>query len=348
MATLFLHVGMHKTGTSAIQDSLAALPEGRGPRLIYLDVPNMSGQIKKALEDPEFLRASLGYGSVEAYAREQPKLRDRLARLLAETGDRDAVLSAEAFSPLGEKEFDDFLSLVRHDTIRVIAYARAPQSAMASSLQERIRRGGITRFRPHSWVPQYRRSLEKFEKLGLEIVCYDRATLHNGCVVQDFCRRVGIEIRPEEVRNTNESFGRDAIVLAFCRNVWRESRGLERNNSMELEPLVGDLATPKFKLHGRLIRPAVRRRRDEIDWVEQRMGRSFPEWKQGGNRDAILEREDLLKVSDEAADWLARHVEGYDGSRDPMVVGAAVEALVLGERRKLSPLARLTRRIGAA
>ena len=47
MTTLTLHAGMHKTGTSSIQQTLAALPAGRGPQFLMAGGhANSSGMLK--------------------------------------------------------------------------------------------------------------------------------------------------------------------------------------------------------------------------------------------------------------------------------------------------------------
>jgi hypothetical protein len=333
MATLIVHAGLHKTGTSSIQETLAALPAGRGPAYLWIVVPNMSGVIRKVFQPLPRLEKSFGAERAAAFMAEKPALTQRLRELLRRNRDRDCILSAESFSLLSERELADFLAMVPHDSVRFLAYARDPWSAMPSEFQQRVKDGGLARFSPESWVPKYRARLEKFVPHGLEVFCYDRATLRNGCVVQDFLGRIGIDIRPEEVRNTNESVGRDAVALLYCRNRWRQAQGLPKDNSVALRPRLAELAEPRLRLHPDLVGPAVAAAREDMAWVEARMGRTFARSPAGDDAADVSSEEDLLRFSAAADAWLGRHVPGLGTNRDPMAVGAAIDALILRDRQ---------------
>jgi len=137
---LVFHIGDHKTGTTSLQNALAAgLIRPEGVKLHYpapLNHNYLIGQIRAYLEN-----------------RPPPKLKDRL-HSLAELADQVraagpgyTVISGEVFENLPPKKFakiiDSFFTDCA-DEIRIIAYVRPHAQRLLSSYAEQIKIGWFT------------------------------------------------------------------------------------------------------------------------------------------------------------------------------------------------------------
>ncbi len=331
MATLFIHVGLHKTGSTSIQSTLASLPEDRRPFLIGNAAdPNVAGAVNAGFRTPRS-------GVVDEHMRE--RTRRRVRRALLASANRDAVISSEAFETLTAQEFHQFMRLVRHERVRIIAYVREPYGLTSSVMQQRIRGGtGYTTLK--RLAVNYREALEKFERYDVDMVAFDRSVLLNGCVVQDFMARVGHPVSPDEVISQNEGLSRTAVALLFMRNRWRAANGLPPSSATPLLPLLPTIAGPKFRLHPRLIDRFLRRRSDDLAWAAERFG---PRWvaRTTPLPTDVASDADLLVVPEEAHAWLATHDASYARTDDPAAMGGAMErihavALAALERARLT------------
>lgn len=137
---LIFHVGDHKTGTTSLQNALAAgLIRPAGVKLHYpapLNHNYLIGQIRAHIED-----------------RSPPKLKDRqfslaeLADQVRAAGPGYTVISGEVFENLPPKRFatiiDSFFADCA-DEIRIIAYVRPHAQRLLSSFAEQIKIGWFT------------------------------------------------------------------------------------------------------------------------------------------------------------------------------------------------------------
>lgn len=325
MATLYLHTGMHKTGSSSIQNSLAALPDDRGPRYLQPGpTPNSSGPVKFAfVNNPKrFVKKNVPLASRQEY------FRALLSKMLRESRYDDAILSAESFDLMSQEEFESFVGMVRHNNLKIITYVRNPVSAMPSALQERIRVGILTNTDviAQKLVPKYGRLRERYHGYDVNYVDFSRESLRNNCVVQDLSARIGIEIAPEEVITSNESMCRYATSLLLCRNMWRKRCGLPIVTNHSVIPLMAGLKGPKIEMASDFIKSGVQYHAEGIAWIEKQIGKSWdicPIMK----ADAISSVRDLLQVPETAREWLAQRVKHYKGEADWHIIGSAVDSL---------------------
>lgn len=180
MATLFLHVGHSKTGTSWLQ---AALRE------------NQAGLVEAGLAYPIFhgigaesgAEIGQGNGLALALAADYEQLRSGLALIHRSAGPRGVVLSSEEFFPRFS-EYDDPAILPRaarasgFERVEILLFIRDPVGHAASLWQQYLKRGGgtvsIERFFERYRVPErVGRFLESFDSIaGIGITClnYDR------------------------------------------------------------------------------------------------------------------------------------------------------------------------------
>ncbi|WP_238367428.1 phosphoribosyltransferase family protein [Mesobacterium pallidum] len=222
--TAILHIGMHKTGTTAIQASFAGYDDGQ-LFTARLSEPNHSIPVSTAfLTDHRAYHIWTNKGTPAAEI-DAHRTADR-ATLEAELTrpDRETVLiSGEdigMIDPAGQAALIAFLR-ERVRTIRVICYLRDPASFACSSFQQRVK-AGLDKV-PAKSRPRYRARMGVFlEALGreaVEAVAYDRAAFPGGSVVQDFAVRIGADAARLTDTRANDKLSLPAtrLILHFNR-----------------------------------------------------------------------------------------------------------------------------------
>lgn len=219
-----VHIGMHKTGTSSIQESFAAKAPS-GTAYFHLAGPNLNAWSRIMFEEPDAIRQLRYLRSADdaQLDRERVATAAKSAEALEHLDADTVILSAERFtymSPAAVEGFRDWLR--RHfDEIAIHAYVRDPMSFIRSSFQQRAKTlSNLQSFVPD--YPDYRGRFEKYETLfGTEAVHYRlfrRAGLHQGDVVTDFASWLGSDYALPDVIHANESLSAEALaclVAAF-------------------------------------------------------------------------------------------------------------------------------------
>lgn len=323
MRQLFLHVGMHKTGTSSIQETLHHnQPVLAEAGYAYLDQAiNHSRLVYSAFaEAPQALPANrrAGIANAAAGAVFAATCRDQLLAFLGEAKQDRLILSGEAISLLGDAETEAMLQAFRArvDRIMVIGFVRPPRSFIVSAYQQRIRggRSGDTisgRFAR----PQYRRRFEKY--LGVDqgndclakavLQVYARAELRRGCSIATLLALVGA---PEdlygrlELRQQNAAVSRLTIALCLAANeavpMLRPDGSRNPGRAAGLAPLFERLGGPRFELPAAILETHLHEHREDIAWMEKALGRRFADIEPSGPAAAPLASRDVPAVLREA------------------------------------------------
>lgn len=216
-ARILLHIGMHKTGTTSIQAGLAGFSDGH-TRYAQLMRPNHSVDLitlfsERAADHPHFAR--LGAAGRQAVARQRAPLDQRLAAELA-TPERVLIFSGEALPFLNEAELAAMRDRLRAaaDEVRCLAYLREPAGFASSAFQQRVKGGG-TRF--DISAPKYRDRFERFLNVfgpdKVDFAAFAPERFPDGCIVTDFCTRVGIDPAGIDKRRTNEAMSAEVVAL---------------------------------------------------------------------------------------------------------------------------------------
>lgn len=281
MTQVILHIGMHKTGSSSIQETLRGYDDGRIRYAWPGRQPNHTLHVAHL-----FGRRDRVHGAdARRGIRDRDELSDDIAEVRAElraalrAGGR-LILSAEAFSTMPGPGIGRLgAMLARHEAqVRVIGYARDPVSYASSGLQQRIRNN-----QPASRVPRprYRHRFGKFVEVfgreAVEIVPFDRARLQGGSVVTDFLQRCGIDPASLPEQRANETMNASAtrLVLDFNRSGPRAVG--DRALLTARQALIGALRAaddgPRFTLPPDLAAQACERR--DIAWLAGTFGIDF-------------------------------------------------------------------------
>lgn len=313
---MIIHFGMHKTGTSSIQESLF-----RGlsdPRYYYVNfgMPNASNGISMCF------RTDLErYGPLRKTGVRERKLAllrenaiRRLGSELEESGGRIAVVSGEHIGKLSEAELramQEFLKARGRDSLLPIAYVRRPKEYMESAFQQRVR-NGLGALAAERLYPEYRERFTKFDavfgKDNVQLAVFDPGRFSDGCVVRDLCRRTGIDFRAADVIRVNEAISLPALSLLYTYRKLGPGFGTGPRVLLENRLLINELRTlagPKVRFHSSFVAPVIQARRGETEWMETRLGGSLQEDLGAQDDSAIRSEEDLLRYSPEALEWLA-------------------------------------------
>ncbi len=219
MKKIFVHIGMHKTGSSSIQKTLADFDNG-AVRFAQLGDSNQSVALYSIFSKNRFQRRHFKRkGLLISEMRQIVAAHDANLQRELDRDFRTLILSAEDLSLL--KDEDDVRALKdrlsRHaDEVRVLAYLRDPAGFGSSSFQQKVRVGFA---QPKIPDVAYRARFEPFLKVfGRDKVLlrkFDPATFPKGSVTLDFMDQVGISHDEISEKTANTSLSAPATRLLF-------------------------------------------------------------------------------------------------------------------------------------
>jgi len=240
MTRIILHIGHHKTGSTALQYSLAAhrkhleklgilYPKLPGWNFVHHALFPYFFGIERC--DPFILRRLGRPGSQALDASFEAW--NQVKRQLIKQQPKTLLLSSESFFYVGEKEqMQRVARILREvaDELEIVLYVRNPAEFVLSSISTQIQMD------PHfHWPPPDIRKavIESYQYLQpdkLHVLKFDKAELENGDITEDFCSR----ILPPSVKisssfSANETMSAEAMLLM-------KQYG-ERNNSSRSKPM---------------------------------------------------------------------------------------------------------------
>ncbi|NYS78424.1 hypothetical protein HZS80_12020 [Halomonas glaciei] len=347
---IIVHVGMHKTGSSSIQETLSKTPM-EDVEYLSLGSSNHSGFFSTLLsKHPENYHAHRKNGLNKSQARElQKSYVEKLHAVLQGVTKNKVLISAEDLSSSGneycELEYLKEMLLPHCSRIRLIGYVRPPAGYMQSAFQQRMKGGGQNFFDLEKVYPYYKQSFAKmdaiFGKENVELIAFKRDSLHNGDVVQDFARRIGVAVEPSQIVRTNESLSLEATALLFAfRRFGRKLtgyKGYNRDNNRLIAALSG-LGNQKLVFSESVLSSVFETNRSDIEWMSQRLGTSIVE-EPSTSSQTIGSEEDLLDVAcaNRLAIWSLLEQE-ETLSRGGKDLAKLVDRLYMLHAREISPL----------
>jgi len=349
MTDCILHLGMGKTGSTSIQHSLnSSLTD---PDFYYADLghPNHSTILVNAFMDrPEQLHNNHKWGITrEQILSERPAYLQRMAEEIGRCGPRTLILSAEAAFNFTEPATKALFAFFSSHACRVqlVSYLRPIRGWMESRFTQ-------TLSEPSPWVPvdrfawaTCRMKYGRFIKTKDDVFGRDRVTLWpfspgnfpQGCVVQDFCQRIGMKTMPGVIHRSNERLALPAIQFLHAYRTFGPGYGVGPSAMPENANLLRHLKMlpgPRFHFHSELVDNYCRRNEANITWIESRLGASLRD-SVGHGKDghAIRVESDLLAFSAESLEWLAERT------------GTAFRKLAHGDPSEVAAALHLLRRI---
>lgn len=326
-----LHVGMHKTGSSSIQESLHGKLDSPDWRYLDLDHPNHSWVLSHAFIKGFLLPRDVAEGRLTSATKAQ-LCRDRLVRSLASCHAETVVISAEQLNMSEQDELAELRQLLSHwvEKVLVVAYVRAPLALTESRFQQTHR----NRLLPIAhYEMRYRFRFEKFDRLfGRENVVlwkFDPPNFISGCVVRDFCTRLGIPLQSEWIVRSNKAMSREAVSLLY---IYRRLRMPQANsgaifdNERKMLIRLMSLSGEKLRFSRKLCRDLLERCAGDIAWMEFRLGESLQEER---DTEGIQSLDELLHIKPETVRWLGEQLgrELPEGANNSEQLAVWVEEL---------------------
>lgn len=305
----WLHVGMHKTGTTSVQASLGAIRNHPQWRMLKVGGRSNMGKALCAMfaKKPSKHSAFRKLGkSDEEIAEDGKVLREKLRETVQACPAPNIIISAEVLTSVidqaGLAALRDLLAPFCKE-IRVIGYVRPPVAFKASIFQEAVKHGK-GKFNATEIKVGYRRRFRKFDEVfGRENVLLRKfapASFPGGCIVADFCQRIGIEAPPpESIQRTNESLCREACGMLYAYRKFGPGygvgEGVIRENNELISPFFG-ISGEKLQFSTKLMLRSLVAETKDIRWTERRIGESLHE-KLSETSTGISTEEELLTVS---------------------------------------------------
>jgi hypothetical protein len=324
MPKCILHVGMHKTGTTSIQNSLKSLDDenfyyariaGRANHSISMLA--IFGSLKDGRVGKKHF-GKHGMGLQENIRR----AREGIETSIAAARGRTLVFSGEGMIKLRTDELaglKSFMGQRGYDDIEIVAYVRPPYGYVSSAVQQKVKAGNDGMLRIKGSLPQYHAKFSKFDDVfgaeNVRLIKFDPAAFEGNDVVLDFISKMGIARDSITLIRKNESITRLAAQLRFQHSELVES-GLQR-------PIRGGLGSAlcnrlrtldevKFRLAPSLLKPYIDSIKPDVQWMEQRLGQSLEE-------KLADEPGDILSVDD-----LRQPVPGIDEKLRALLAEAGV------------------------
>ena len=289
MKKIVLHVGMHKTGSTAIQASLAGYQDGvyeyaQLPHAVMGDRGrdnNHSFLINTAFDrDHKRVGRLLLFGvAASDFDRLRGQCLDALECCLRASEAEVLILSAETITNFDLESTQELGVMLRQyaSDIQVYAYVRDPFDYVKAITQEAIKWGHAG---DHLHPLSYRNNFDHIEDVfGAENVSYRlyrREKLLNGDVIADFASWIGLKKDPAHRLEANATLSTDAVRCIYALNnypMFSSGSGLLQSSWRELVGVLGQLFPGRFEMPARLVAREI----DVWDmaWMEARLGQSL-------------------------------------------------------------------------
>jgi hypothetical protein len=320
-----VHVGMHKTGSTSIQNFFSKV--GKIGDISYFDLghPNHAERIYSMFTKNgvhiEHRKKGWSRDRIEDFKRDTEK---RIEKSIENCDSDRMLISGEGILDLERDELSDMKRyLLRNfERVRIVAYVRPPKEYMESFFQELIKLG-LGEFIVGNLFPKYRDIFEKFDRVfgeeSVDLWLYDPANMVDNSVVTDFCHRIGVPCISEvSIPRNNPSLGMEALSILYIYRKFGPGYGVgpsvikENLKTIEILRTIGG---EKMRISSRLFEESLERHREHIEWIESRLGIDLRYVKDDTTR-VVDREEDLLRPPREAVEKLARFIGKYPHEED--------------------------------
>jgi len=323
MAPCILHVGMPKTGTSSIQDSLFhGLSD---PRFRYVSLGHVNSAIFLATlfgSQPEtfwlFRRSRRSPDEIDRMRRGFAARLRRVLRTAAARG-QTPIISAEYCWQLTEAELARLSNFFTTEgfVVRIIAYIRPIRSWLESHFQQSVKIGGHAfdptlaacpaETRPYHYAGKLAAFERVFGRENLTVRPFIRAGLAGGCVVRDFCGTLGVTLDPRAVIRSNDALSGEAVRLLYAYNRFRSPAAVRSVNQRflllkRMEEVTGD----PLRFHAAAVAPMTGEIAAQERVVRDRYGLDIAaDTIVADGADRVRTEADLFRYSAATLEWLA-------------------------------------------
>jgi hypothetical protein len=319
---------MHKTGSTSVQMNL--LKGAKIPGWDYL-TPNQRHTPGDALvamlaQDPQKFHTFIKRGMTQRQvSQEGDRLRSELTKAIRTSQENNLILSAEVLSIIDRAGIVSLRDLLAPlcDEIKVIGYVRPPNGFMASFFQQRVKHGCGTFEVPNIKV-KYRKRFRKFDTVfGRENVIlrkFDPSIFPQRCVVADFYQQLGIEPQGSGPSlRVNESLTREACGILYAYRKFGPGYGVGSRVMWENRKIIAPLfrmGGSKFKVAQDVTAPGLLRDKEDIVWMEKRLGTNLNE-EIDCDGSEVTSEDDLLRITRASCEEYMARLREISGIKVP-------------------------------
>lgn len=248
-----LHIGLHKTGSSAIQEAFNGYDRGG---FVYADLGpiNHSYAIRTAFDSPGH-RYSLhvAQNRSDAFvARKRRRFRPAFTRLL-EGPAQVLIFSGEDISGLDEEGLRDLAGVIEASGRRldIVCYLRAPVEYASAIVVESLKHGYLPEVAPRPpYYPKLKRFMDVIGRDRLIVRDYRPERFPDGDVVADFAGLIGAPV-PQNSGRVNVSLSAEAcdvLAAVIGSDLLPAGKAARYRVHRSIHPLLDDFGTRRFRL----------------------------------------------------------------------------------------------------
>lgn len=322
-----IHIGMPKTGSSALQNSLFHKIYDKRVSYANLPIPNHSKIIYSLFatnpeENNYHQKRNMGREEIE---RQNTKYKKLLLEGFTNDTSSIEVISGEGIihiDPDGLYRMKTFLEPY-FEKIVVAGYVRPPKSFIESAFQQRVKYHELNSFDFTPVFPKYMKKLKKFDRVfgrkNVKLWKFDPKSFPNFDIVLDFYHRFGFEVNPEyQTQRSNDAISREATSLLYVNNKYVTpvyAVALELQINRVLVEKVAEIGKTKLRFSRTLFEDLMQSNKMSIEWVEDRLNSSMMETYEELESDIKCER-DLVSFSKDTVMALQTIVFGHDSPKN--------------------------------
>lgn len=303
-----VHIGMPKTGSSALQDSLfekiadarvsyANLPVANHSKIIFnlfaTTPENSVYHTKKNIVKHEI-------------ALQNEKNKALLLEGFANNASTIEIISGEDIIHIDEEglaRMKEFLESYFEEVI-IVGYVRSPKSFMESAFQQLVKYHELDNFDFSRIFPKYKKKLAKFDRVfgrgNVKLWKFDPKSFPSSDITLDFCHKLGIAVGSEyQTLRSNDALSREAVALLYANNKYGkhfQSPNLELKVNRALVDKVSAIGSTKLRFSNTLVDALIEENKGNIDWIEKRLDTSLGEASEP-HEDDVKSEHDLLTFS---------------------------------------------------
>lgn len=291
---IILHAGLHKTGTTSIQDNCYRYREVLLEHGLVYPVFRYGDKVFTNHSDPiataittkaRFYGAAVRLKNFRGPKDATRTFREQLRQVMASPAGDTLLLSAELVCDFNEPDMKALRRyLEQHtDSLEVIVVVRSPQDALISAMQQRCSDGHPSDpgdF-PALFIERYQRLQQVFAD-RIRVINFHEAAAHASGLVGYFLGEIGVPeeaLAPLAFTSSNERISMEAFVLmkaindAFPRG--QEGHGLARGH-LDLRALHA-LPGQRFGLTSPLSPEVTASLHEQREWLERELHTRFPD-----------------------------------------------------------------------
>lgn len=282
LSRLWLHIGLEKTGSTSILETLRA--SGNALTVAGLEIPR-GRHDQRALshafrEAPMVELSQLNLGGIEQERAYRLGLLEELHTQLCHTQAEEALISDEMLAGLSEEEAKELAKFLEPlaDEVRVLAYVRSPIDA-ALSLSQQLIKTGHALYSEMVEKPAYRSVKQRlkvywsaFGRNAVTVRVFDRNRLHHGLIQHDLLNAIGHSKLTDRLtlHNSNESI---TLAAALLKSAMTRLSPIPVRHHAFLMAITG----PAFSLPTSAQARAEEITRKDRLWLQQSLGLTFPD-----------------------------------------------------------------------